>query len=271
MKKLSALIFAISLIGLFNSNVFAQCDCGYVWELGPGTLVQDLDFSNLPNVGVNSYTATSTCGDWSLTQYIPQVPYYGPQDAFNSTRIIVQPGPDGLYQTADDYATQQQTHMVNHGSAVGDWGTGVIDHYGPTPGSCAVTIEQAQFEITGTFYQGNYSSTQTSVCDIDPAATSPGVDNADTNSLLDILKGYVTADPTVGVEIIIEADLASFIPQNPPFSMLLTHNITRVRVEYFSRLPEDINNDGVVDVQDFLSWSAAFGASPACYGTNYYN
>jgi hypothetical protein len=256
MKKLSALIIGLCLIGFMSTNASAACDCGYIWELGPGTITQHINITTTP-VTPLSVVATSVCGTYTMTQAIPatcQSQQFSP--------VYVDP------VTGDG----RQTFYIQ----IKDWGTATLSDYvngSVTGDQCDVILDEAQLSITGVFTtHGNFQSNQTGDCDIDFGAyiSHPGgFDIADEQEIFNVYRGYVDGKPEVGVEIRQTAYLISF-DGSDPFDAVIIQGITGLRVEYFSRLRGDLNNDGSVNLSDFNIFKGNFLSSVTCVCGSYF-
>lgn len=268
MKKLVTIIATIGLIFIGSNAFAAACDCGYKFDLGPGTLTQDLDLTDSNNIQTNAYGLTSACFQYVLNQTFPEPATQCV--AVQLSPLFVDPV-DGTFANGNDFA-----YRYMYVAITGGWGTGTIGDLRDMPAnfnSCPVTIMESHNTVKFEFDEGNYTSTQATICGTDYNAVSLVANEfADRNSLQLLYKGYVTAKPEVGVEITLAGPNTGIDFSGGITNVIVTSAINYFRAEYFSRLPEDVNNDGLVTGSDFLAVVAALnaGASKACFCFGYF-
>lgn len=287
MKKLSALILAICLMGLLSTTASAApCDCGYTFDLGPGTLLQTLHEDPVTHIDTPiSQDITSRC-DLNGTKFY--ITHQGPDQTCNDQStmfpFVVNPGPNNTYGDSDDYLYVRTAVNSRLPDTSGGVQTGTFidfrDVYtGGAEATCSAKIVNLSIDFSNIFPSGYYTSSQSSFCEPDFTATPASLIVA--GPVLygfghQYWEGFVNNDPRKGIKF--------WFHQNNPVGSVqsyfdgglgvivlnITTQVTESRVEYYDRLRGDLDGNGIVNLDDFNVFKADYGKSKTCSCTGYY-
>jgi hypothetical protein len=210
----------------------------------------------------------------------------------------VYPGPDGTYQTSDDYMRTQMVTKVIEPEGSGFATVSLADFRPPNVRyssftNCVAELEVMTSTVEGYYAYGNYTSSQTSSCTLDPNGYAFFGSPTIKQEWDFYMRGSVVSsdaspaiiyDPDDGIEIWIEShydteNLWWTTGPNTPISWPNNGNgmysdalwaIDKMRVEYFDALRGDLNKDGGVDFSDFTIFKGNWAKGNACWCSRFY-